>query len=65
MSDTFDTVELNEDQLENTVEISESFRIVEQIIKLRVPPGRYQSLALTNLEIAGMFAVKGASHGAV
>ena len=59
---TFDRVELNEQQSEDAEETRAAFSILEKLIKIRVPAGRYQSLAITHLELSGLYAIKGISR---
>jgi hypothetical protein len=59
---TFDRVELSESQSESAEEVRAAFSILEKLIKLQVPAGRYQSLAITHLELSGLYSIKGISR---
>jgi hypothetical protein len=59
MSDTFGYTAVNDQQQESLRDLNSEFTNLENGIKALVPPGRRQSLALTALEEASMWANKG------
>jgi hypothetical protein len=61
--DPFKPVTLNPDDQARFDELAREFAALFASIDVRVPPGRYRSLAVTALEQAAMWAVKGICQG--
>jgi hypothetical protein len=58
----FESYPVEDEQLDALHEVRSAFKVVHAAILANVPNGREQSLALTNLEQAAMWASKGITH---
>lgn len=59
----YESIPVSDIQIDVIKKMREMFSDLEALIKAGSPSGRYQAIALTQLELAGMCAIKSITHG--